>query len=326
MGEQLVALLPRLALAQLERRLAAQLCQRVARDTLDAPLGIDSCQGGERRDLVLLEPGHLIAADAGDKREVVVGPPPRLAVVAVIADAAVAARQRIRLSEAGRDHLLRVRADPAYVGGEVVGAVGVAASVAQEHHQLVRFELLDALEQGGVDRQLDEEVALGRPGELGVGHLVAPVAQGRRQRDALQEVGVPPKSLADERRLVDHVDPAAHRGEGLGERGPEPVFARPGDDAFDAAPALLVRVQDGGLVLLAVAGQDVDVRAATRSPDAVAVEPGQLERHQVAALEQVVQVGRGEERLIVVPAHRMRCPPAPRKPFVPYRPPSRPVP
>jgi len=125
---------------------------------------------------------------------------------------------------------------------------------------------------------------------------------------------------------VDHVDAPAHRRERLLERRTEAVLARARDDPLDASPARLVRLQDAGLVLLAVAGQDVDVGAAARPPNAVAVEPGDLERHQVAALEQVVQVGRGEERLIVVPAHRFECPPAPRTPFVPYRPPPGPVP
>src|SRR5689334_4167130 len=107
----------------------------------------------------------------------VVPPAVVFAMASIIADAAVAAGQRIGVGEALRDRLLRIAADPAHVCREVLRRVVITPTVAEEHGYLLGRMPLQALEQRGVDGELHQEVALRRPGELRIGDAVAPVAE-----------------------------------------------------------------------------------------------------------------------------------------------------
>ena len=178
-GQQLVALLSGRALVQLQRGLARAACAacRAGRRGTAASSG-SSASAVRVGTPACLQPGDLVAAKAGHQRQVVVG------------DRGAARRRGgSRRCRSGCRAAGRCRPGPAlivcwawpreraHVGGEVVGAVAVALAVAEQHRQLLRRLALQPLEQRRVGGQLHQEVGLGDPRQLGVGHAVAPVAQ-----------------------------------------------------------------------------------------------------------------------------------------------------
>ena len=70
-------------------------------------------------------------------------------------------------------------------------------------------------EELAVEAELEDEVGLGAAGELGVGDLVAPVAEVGGALDPEEEVGVAAQAVREEGRLVDHLGAGAHRLLGL---------------------------------------------------------------------------------------------------------------
>ncbi len=177
---------------------------------------------GERVDAVRFEFEALVAAEVGDKAEVVVVAASILAVNPPVAEVAAChgvrvARRRLRrgcfeLGAALGEELV----DAGRVGVEVVGGEGRIGVVAEEQPHPRRPPALEAGEVVVVEEQLEDVLGPRLAAELGVGHLVAPVAEIRRfPVDADQEVRVADPALVHEAALVDDLLPGAHRGEGL---------------------------------------------------------------------------------------------------------------
>ena len=87
---------------------------------------------------------------------------------------------------------------------------------------------LDACDVFGVVCELEQEVRLSMPRKLRVLDLVvpSPAAAGARFGDLAQEVRVPKTDAVEERRLMDNLVAALHRGFGL--RGGAPDPSNPG--------------------------------------------------------------------------------------------------
>lgn len=151
----------------------------------------------------------------------IVGPAPTRACRGPPTDRAVLHGLRVRGrgiggDPAGTEHpCFELGFEPPVVSGEVGDAQAVALAVAGEDVAQHRLDPLDACDPLGVRRQLQDCGCLHRPGELGVGHFVGPVAQLARTRNAFEEVGVARPATVEEDALVDDVGPRLHRGGGF---------------------------------------------------------------------------------------------------------------
>ena len=101
-------------------------------------------------------------------------------------------------------------------------------------------DALDRLQQLGVGAELDQEIGLGRQGELGIPGLVVVGAEGRGAGHADEEVGVAVPVLDLEMGLVDHRRPGLEGTESVAyccdSPAPPPSLARPHPPPPTATP------------------------------------------------------------------------------------------
>src|SRR5690606_30828197 len=139
----------------------------------------------------LLQPADLVAAQAGDPAQVVVGLAAGLALVDPAAHVAVGRGQRVadrRLGQGGEEAGL----GGAVVGGDVGQADGLAVARAEDDVDALGCDALDALHLLGVVAQLQDSAGLHVAGQLGVLGLVAVGTEGAGPGDLGEEVGVAP--------------------------------------------------------------------------------------------------------------------------------------
>ena len=152
------------------------------------------------------------------------------------------------------------------------------------------------------DAHLEERGRLDPPGELGVGDLVAPVAEVARPLDPEEEVRVAAPPAVEEGRLEDHVATGAHRGERLLLRRPE-LGRRLRVASLDLVNGSALGAERGevrGLVLEAAPLDEVQLSgrcgSAARSARPRAVE---LKGHEVVAGEVADEVrGTDDDRSV----------------------------
>ena len=148
---------------------------------------------------------------------------------------------------------------------------------------------LDALDAGdcvGVGAELEDGRGLHRAGELGVGHLVGPVAEVARAVDPLEEVGVARPAAVDEDGLVDDVGAArASRATVSAARASRSARVLVSSEMVTTGRArvglLLGEVRL--LVLGAAAGEHVEERVVPLGPLDLAAGRGELELGEVRA-------------------------------------------
>ena len=273
----------------------------------------------------LLERAALPARDPGDEAQVVIGPPaiaagrPPAAHVAMGDGVRVGVRGRVGRCAGtplvGRGQEVCLHA--AVVGHEVVDAEhdGLAYAPAEGHVEPLWLPALDPGQLVDVRADLDDGRRLDVPGELGVGHLVMPGAEGAvrlpgRVIDAEEEVRVTAPGAVEEGRLVDDVRPVEHGAEGelrgLVEAGPR-VRGRAVARDLDNPPAGCPEVGQVALLVLVPARLDeLDGRVA---PDGLRDQAGQrrpLELEAVPAGEVAHEVGRGVDGSTVDELHAVR--------------------
>ena len=211
---------------ELERCLLAEL-RRAARDGCRRRrLGIEPAERLEGRDPRLAQNVSLAAVDVGHQDEVIVGLALGVAGLLPAADRAVRDRLRVGVRAVRRDRRGSARAPagsrPRTRRG---GTTRARPSPRMTWIRSGGSPPWTSCEQLAVEAELDQEVGLGAAGELGVGDLVAPVAEIRGPIDLEQEVGVAAQGRLEEGRLVDDLGAVAHGfagGVGHGSR------ARPG--------------------------------------------------------------------------------------------------
>ena len=201
----------------LHARLLADAGQRGGADPVQPgdQRQVERAQIGHRRDAARHEPAPLAAGDAGDQRQMIVGPAPFRARLLPRAERAMLDRFRIRLrrrvgvgleTPAHRAVVRRVLHDP-----EALEARAVAPAEDKAHPP--GFASLGSRQQVRVQEKLQQRLALCAAGQLRVEHLVRPAAQRAAPVHAEQEVGIaaPAPGVVLQTPLVDDVDPARHR-------------------------------------------------------------------------------------------------------------------
>ena len=134
---------------------------------------------------------------------------------------------------------------------------------------------------------------LGMTRKLRVARLVAPGAELRRPVDANQEIGDAPPVAVDEHGLVDHFRAVAHRGRRT-LRVTLPICVAVHRDLHDLAVFIAQMLKPGLFVFKAFGADDVGLRILFFG-DAVAFDGEQVERGQVLAFDEVVQIARRED-------------------------------
>ena len=158
----------------------------------------------------LVQTLHLLAPHVSDPAQMIVLVPPALAACGVLTHGTVPDGIRIGRALATRS-LDEATADGAVVRVEVsIQQAIVLAGAEHDDHPFGR-DTLKAFELLGVEAQLQNEVGLGVPRELGVPGLVAPIAQRRWPFDADEKVTDATPLVVREHALVDHVSATAHR-------------------------------------------------------------------------------------------------------------------
>jgi len=266
------------ARGDLHRRLVAQRLEGARRHLRRACLVSGACEPGDGGDSRDFEPPSLVAPHPGDQAEVVVGAPTALA--ALLELAALAERDGHRVDvDPGLDRADKPLAHAVVVGEEVGDAQAVALARAEHDVNPLGHRALDPSDLLGVEAELQDVGGLGVARELRVNNLVAPVGL------PLEEVGESAPAALDEAGLVDHLSAGAHRRLGRTSRGVEvPVVC----DLRDLAPLRLQRREVGGLVLLALALDEVGLRVLAGGPLEVVAGDGELELRQMLALEEGV--------------------------------------
>ena len=291
--EEVEDVLPGQSVAVLELRLAAE-----APVDLRAELGLELLgRGGElleRCDAGLAEAVDPAAAHVRDEAEVVVCLPLLRAALEPGADRAVRDRVRVSRRRVGNP-VEEAAADAPVVGVEVADAVARALVRAEDDVHTVGQAALDAADLLAVEGELEQEVRLGRAGELRVGDLVGAVSL------PLEEIRDPaPAGGVEEDCLVDDVGAVAHRLFGGGRRAlPVIVELDPGDGVAGRLESGEVR----GLVLLALAADEVTLCVFALDSRKPPARYGQLERRQVLALEEVIRVRGRESEAAIATLH-----------------------
>ena len=289
---------------QLQPGLIVQRVVRPRRQVGDLRLCRRRRQLGQRADARRPQPRDLIALDAGHQHQVVLAPPPLVAHLAELAQRAVV--DRVRLGGRGAaERGEEAAAHASVVGGEVGVAQPPALADAEQHVHRDRCRLLDGGDRLAVEAELQHVRRLLGARQLGVQRLVAPRSQRGRLLDPLEEVRAPAPVAQHERRLVDDLRPRAH---GL-ERGACRALEVPAIRADHVDDLLALRAQRGqmrGLVLLALAPQEIDVILRHVRPRAGAARDLERQRREVRALDVVVEVGGREDQAAVERLHRRK--------------------
>ena len=140
-----------------------------------------------------------------------------------------------------------------------------------------------------VETELNQRRAAGFFRELRLDRLVSPITEPTLAGDAKKDVGPSRPRAVLEPSLNDDVRAFAHRGERLVERRRSPF------DLNDALPRSREVLDVRPLVIQTALLKNLDHRVVEERPlrQPVRLEP--LERHEMAAREEVRQVGREEE-------------------------------
>ena len=243
-------------------------------------------------DAVFVQAGRLRPAHVGDEAQVVVGFALCVAVPLPVAQLAVLDGVGVGAVRARSEGALEPALDAAVVSGEVTETEALAGMRAEDDVDLIRLRALLGCEQLGVEAELEQEVRLDPPCELGVSHLVAPLAERRWLGHALEEVGVAAPAIAIEKdRLVDDLGSAPHRlARALG-AALQPVEARLALDLNDLAPGGAQRLHVSGLVLVSLAGDQLSGLFACLLDGRASAHHFEVEMAQMRALEVVDEIG-----------------------------------
>ena len=125
----------------------------------------------------LVQPLHLLAPHVSDATQMIVLVPSALAASAVLTHHTVPDGIRVGRALATRS-LDEATPDGSIVRVEVSIQQAIVFAGAEHDHHSFRSDTLEAFELLSVEAQLQNEVGLGVPRELGVPGLVAPTAQG----------------------------------------------------------------------------------------------------------------------------------------------------
>ena len=310
-GNQLADPLTALPCLELHPRLLADAGERGSVHAVDA----GRCrqrqrrEGGQRLDTARGQPPALVGRDAGNQRQMIDAAPMRPAVPLPVAELAVRDRLRMRLRR--RIHVrLEALADNAVVRRVLRDAEGLesaALPAERQVHPLGRGAL-HLPQQVRVEQQLQQRLAPGDPGELGVDNLVRPGTQRARRAHPQQKIGVAAPAAVLQAALVDHVGAAAHRVHGVCAGGVAVVAAaRLGRslDGGDVESATGIRSQQPLLVLESAPAQQLGAGII-----GLRRRPPESERHlaaqvgQMAAGEEAAEVGGGEGEFAAELAHR----------------------
>ena len=167
---------------------------------------------------------------------------------------------------------------------------------------------LDRREGLRVEAELERVLRLRRAGELRVEHLVGVRAELGGPLDPLEEVRDPSPLAEDEHGLVDVGGALPQRLLGAPRGGVEvAVVAEPELDHVVAGGAQ--RAQVRGLVLLALAHDQLGVRVGVVGLLPLAERDLELERGQVLAAGEAGEVGGGEAQAVRGGSHRSSSPP-----------------
>ena len=239
-----------LAAFDLDAGLFANALETFAR-TLLWPLFDGDGHGGEvgyGGDIPFLQLIFLLAADAGDEREVIVGAAPGVALAKPAAD--VAMRAGLRVGAVGRTILGGVNELTFYVaivGGVIVDAMGFAGefrSGDNDPHEL-RDRALSNVQQFGVKRQLKNCSCLGFTREFAVVGFVGKISEGAGRGNFAQDIGAAEKPGGAQGALGDHVGATLHGRAGfVEERG----FAAQFREVHNFQTLLREEFQVGGFV------------------------------------------------------------------------------
>ncbi len=175
--------------------------------------------------------------------------------------------------------------EPPVVGEEVVGPERLALPEPGDDVHGCGPVPLDPRELLGVEAELKHVLRLGFAGELSVDDLVA-TAVGQ----AFDEVGEPTPGAVGECRLVDDVDSSADGLLGF-EGGPAPVAVIE-VDRDNAAVLCLEPTQVGSLVVDPLAPDELSVRVVPERLGELLESYGELERGEMLARQERVEVGR----------------------------------
>jgi hypothetical protein len=176
-----------------------------------------------------------------------------------------------------------------------------ARCVAGDHPGAHRLDARHAGEQPRIERELNEEAGPRAARELGVEHIVVPIAECGGAGHAAQEIGMPQERVVAQGGLVDDVDAGAHRGECCFDLIREACCAPQaavGLDLDDACMAGLECREEGQLVgnaLLLDQGRLCVVGGLGTG----GVEVEQVEGRAVCAAEELHEVRCGMKHLLV---------------------------
>ena len=112
-----------------------------------------------------------------------------------------------------------------------------------------------------------------------------------------------PAGGVEEDDLVDNVGPGSHGRERVSGGAVEIPGAAPKLDRGDALTARAQRSEVVSLVLIALASDELALRIVERRPYELAASNREIERGQMLALEEVVQIGRREDEISVAMLH-----------------------
>ena len=253
-----------------------------------------------------LEQLALAGGDVCDQAEVVVGLSLRVAGGAPATDLAVRNRLGVGAPLAVSKRREERCPDPAKVGGELSEAKRAFLLVAEDYVDALGLDALGRRQQLAVEAELQNEVGLGAARELGVGDLVAEVAQLRRAVDAEEKVGVAAQSIPEEGRLVDDLAAAAHRllsaSDSVKQGG---LGAISSGDLGDLAAFGFQRIQVSQLELVSLTGEQLGAGSALGLRLQLAARMGQVEGRQMGTGKEVVEIACREDQLFVEQLHRL---------------------
>ncbi len=314
--QELVEMRPRLATAELELGLVADLLEALRPEAVRGAVAGpgERAQLGERRDAVRHELLRPAAAHPGHEHEMVVGLEPRAADVPKVADPAMPAGPRVRLVLP-----LERREEPpahaAVVGVELGDAEALPLPAAVLDVHALDRRILQPFDDLRVEEELKHVRGLGRPRELRVDRLVGSL---RRLLEEVREA-VPAAVLALEVRLVDDVGCAVAHGllrEPPRHVGVE-VLVVVGRDSNDRAALALEPLEVRRLVLAALPEDEVAVRVVDVRLLALLPENLERERRQMRAGEVGREVGGREPKGAVgAKAHTISIGPRPAASYV----------
>ena len=276
----------------LERGLVAQPLERVRGDVGHWRAGRCLSQRAQRGQPAIAQPGHLVAAHAGDLHQVVLGLPAGGAHRAKVTERAVL--HRVGLGHLRRgDRRLEPRAHAPVVRREVVVPERALLADPEQHVHALGRHALNGRDAGAVEAELQDVRGLLGARQLGVERLVAPGAEPGGPLDLDEEVRAPAPPAIHERGLRDDLGAGPHGLCRLSRRRLEvPRLAE--RDLDDLAPLGPEPLEVGALVQLALAPQQLRVLVGDERPGALAARDLERQRRQVRALEVVVQVGGGK--------------------------------